>query len=238
MKKTKKNKFHMFSSKSVDKYHFLFYNVKVSHSYGMMLMQKTQEIFYNSVLSDEKLVSMVCDGCPDAFDALATRYVSKIRAIARFYSACGIEAEDLAQEGMIGLFQAVRSYNAGVLSSFGTYARTCIDKRIISAVRTTFRKKRIPKFALIYIDDLALCDSFRSFREDDTNPETAFFQQFDLHLLRQFLSDSLSTFEYGVLLSFLDGNSYDEMAKKLSTTSKAVDNALWRIRRKLRCTVS
>ena len=199
-------------------------------------MQKTKQTNLDPVLSDEQLVQIVQNGSPDAFNVLAARYIKKIRASAFFHRNGGLETEDLMQEGMIGLLLAVRSYDTGFFTSFSTFAGLCINRRILSAVKAALCKKQIPKLSVVSIQDTNISENVMQSTGED--PEAAFFRREDLLFFRKMIFDSLSPLERMVLAGFLNGESYHETAKRLKTSSKAVDNALWRIRRKLRCNVS
>jgi len=188
-----------------------------------------------TVLSDEQLVQMIQNGFSELFGILAARYSAKIRATASFYRECGVETEDLKQEGLIGLFMAVRSYQNENSTSFRTYAWACIDRRMISAVRRALCKKQIPKQFIVSIEDFnTLCDK-KEFSKEKANPESAFFIREDWLNLKKAITDSLSVFEQKVLAAYLIGESYGEIAGHLHSSAKAVDKALSRIRRKLRC---
>ncbi|MDR1892503.1 MAG: sigma-70 family RNA polymerase sigma factor [Oscillospiraceae bacterium] len=195
-------------------------------------MQKTVIPACNSALSDEQLVRLTRIGSPDAFNVLAARYFQTIRACAANYSNCGLETDDLTQEGLIGLLSAVRSYDAGFLASFGTFARLCVSRRMCSFARIALRKKRAPAAQTHSLDFFQAKDEPES--PETTDPEAIFIRKQEREELCRIIGAVLSTFELKVLAGFLLGESYRQIARRLSASEKSVDNALWRVRKKLR----
>ena len=185
---------------------------------------------------DEALVASAQQGDGAAYDILISRYVSFVKSRAFGYRDSGVEPEDLAQEGMIGLMMAIRSYREGLGASFRTYAGLCIDRAIISAVRVTLRAKMIPASSMIPIDGLD--ENGKPFSEQlagwDGDPESALIARDERINLRKRFAGILSDLELDTLMLYLGGCSYEEIARRLDSTPKAVDNALQRVRRKLK----
>ena len=143
-------------------------------------------------------------------------------------SACGLDAEDLAQEGLIGLLNAVRSFDFYGAAAFRTYARTCIVNSIRSAMRSTSRSGAVPARAVLPIDT---ADELSG----NSDPQDIVLGSDEAERLMQYVDKHLSPREQQVLRLYLSGDSYDVIAAKLGLTgSKSVDNALQRIRKKLK----
>ncbi|OJU14445.1 MAG: hypothetical protein BGN88_14430 [Clostridiales bacterium 43-6] len=185
----------------------------------------------NLKLSDEQLAERARCGDNDAFSALVARYVFTVKSRANHYNGSGIDPEDLAQEGTIGLMAAVRSYDKELGTSFRTFAWLCIDRSILSVVKASLRKKQIPKASLVSIDDNDLDNCFFDGKD---NPETLLIENEDIALFELKINELLSPFERKVLRYYLSGKNYSEIADSLNTLPKSVDNALQRVRHKLR----
>lgn len=179
-------------------------------------------------LNDEKLAMLSKNGNHDAFSVLVGRYVFTVRNRASSYSGSGIDFEDLVQEGTIGLMYAVNAFEPEIGTGFYTLARLCIDRKIISAVRSTFRKKQIPQSSLVFLDDF---DSHNLSK--DSNPESVIIEREDLELLYKKIFSKLTDLELEVLKLYLSGYTYEGIASALECSVKSVDNALQRLRRKL-----
>lgn len=151
-----------------------------------------------------------------------------VELIVSKYKDSPLERDDMIQEGMIGLLAAVKSYDSKRGASFKTYASTCIDNSIQSALRKFSRQKDIPKQNVVeYLDEEVPLDSSFDSAED------TFIAQESVSLLTKVLRENLSDFENEVLRLHIVGCSYNEIAKRLSKTPKAIDNALQRVRKKL-----
>lgn len=172
-------------------------------------------------LDDNKLVELARAGDSDAFVELTVRYMSVIKWNAsRFVE---IEQEDLCQEGLLGLLSAVQSYRVEN-ASFRTYAKTCIMNRCISFARKTGRNLSVP-----LDDEISELSS-----KEDTDPEKIFMNREYYRLLRETVFRILSKMERSVLFLYLNGYKYVEIAERISGTEKSVDNAMQRIRKKLK----
>ncbi|MBQ2676088.1 MAG: sigma-70 family RNA polymerase sigma factor [Clostridia bacterium] len=179
--------------------------------------------------TDEELCALSKKGNDDAFSALVGRYIFTVHDRASGYYGSGIDSDDLTQEGMIGLMSAVRCYDKDCGASFRTFAWLCIDRSIISAVRSTLRKKQIPSSSIVSIDDWDEPDL-----NNGSDPEAVLIAKEDMNLLNEKIFNRLTDFELSVLKMYLGGYSYSSIASSLACPVKAVDNALQRLRRKLK----
>lgn len=181
--------------------------------------------------TDAQLAGLVKSSDSNAFVELAARYLSLVKIKAARYRSAMLEADDLCQEGLMGLLNAARSYDPVSGASFRTYAGVCINNRMIMACRTAASKKNLPlkNFVSLSEDDSAI-----GMQDSTANPETVFIDSEDLKLFRQYLEKALSPLEQRVLMLYLGGSSYSEIAAKLGITSKTADNALQRVRLKLK----
>ena len=176
-------------------------------------------------LSDDQLVSLACTENEEAFASLVSRYSAMLHRLSMQYSGTSsLDAEDLAQEGLLGMLSAVRTYTPDNGAAFGTYACTCMRNRMLSAVR---RSQGIPP--LLNDPDEPPASDIAS--ADD--PAALLVRQEELESLRAHLRSALTELEYRVLMRYLGAYSYEEIAASLSISRKAVDNALQRLRRKL-----
>ncbi len=184
--------------------------------------------------SDHQLASLVCQDDPDAFVELTKRYMSLIRAKAAAFHNTVLEADDLYQEGLLGLFSAARTYNPNGTASFRTYAGVCISHRIIAAYRSYFRQKNLPLNSSISLndDDNPMLED--PFAQSVSNPETLLIAQENLQIVNDRIRQRLSKMEQQVLFLYLGGCAYSDIARKMGISTKAVDNAIQRVRRKLR----
>lgn len=192
-----------------------------------------------SGMTDEELVSLAKADDPAAADELYHRYKNVVRGKARPYFLVGADREDLLQEGMIGFFKAVRDYDGAKNSGFRPFAEICIVRQILTAIKQATRLKHAPlnKYESLYSpvydgdSDKQLMDVIGS--SSALDPEELYIKQEFSLAFEQAVNNELTPFERSVLERFLDGKSYAEIAKELERTTKAVDNALQRIRKKL-----
>lgn len=195
------------------------------------------EAFENS--SDESLVELVHAGRSDALDYLIRKYHYFVRMKARSYFLVGADREDIIQEGMIGLYKAIRDFRADKLSSFRAFAELCITRQIITAIKTATRQKHIPLNSSVSLDKPVYEDeSERTLLDMLTGPELddpadLMVHREDFHRLEEEVNNVLSTLERQVLALYLEGRSYQEISDKLDRQVKSIDNALQRIKRKL-----
>ncbi len=196
-----------------------------------------------SVLSDEELIIEYRDGDKPAVDILMVRYKDMVRSLAGSMYIIGGETEDLIQEGMIGLFEAVRDYDSGRDASFRTFAKLCVSRKMYSAIRLSGRKKHMPlnTYISIYNDTeksgdgdngLPLGDTLPADR--DTEPESIILNQEKALEISEAIENELSAFEKSVMDLFMTGMGYAEIARVLGRDEKSTDNALQRIRGKLK----
>lgn len=190
-------------------------------------------------MSDEELVALAKNHDSTASDELYHRYKNTVRGKARPYFLVGADRDDLVQEGMIGLFKAIRDYDSVKNDSFHPFAEMCIVRQILTAIKQATRNKHLPlnKYESLYksvYDDNSekqLVDviGFSS----ALNPEELYIKQEFSIALENALNNSLTEYERNVLDRFLDGKSYSDIAAELDHSVKSVDNALQRIRKKL-----
>lgn len=181
-----------------------------------------------AALSDTELALEIKEGNKSAFDEISKRYRGLISSIARRYSAAGFEHSDFMQEGLIALLNACKAYKEDdKKATFKNFAAVCISNRFFSVLRSTNAKGIIPSDHIVPIEDIEISDL------NKTNPETLIMEQESTRDLQNLIKNKLSRLEQDVLKYYLNGYSYHEIAEKLSVSSKSVDNALVRIRRKI-----
>jgi RNA polymerase sporulation-specific sigma factor len=189
--------------------------------------------------SDEINVGAVHEGNSDALEYLINKYRNFVRAKARSYFLIGADREDIVQEGMIGLYKAIRDFRGDKLASFKAFAELCITRQIITAIKTATRQKHIPLNSYVSLDkpiydedsDRTLLDVICGTRV--TDPEELIINQEEFSGLEDKMSEILSELERRVLMHYLDGRSYQEIAVDLDRHVKSIDNALQRVKRKL-----
>ncbi|SDZ21926.1 RNA polymerase sporulation sigma factor SigH [Tindallia californiensis] len=190
-------------------------------------------------LSDEMVLRSAQNGDLEALEILMNRYKNFVKAKARSYFLVGADREDIVQEGMIGLFKAVRDYCDEKPSSFKVFAELCITRQMITAIKTATRQKHIPLNSYISLNK-PVCehDSDRTLMEmvsgqRITNPEELMISQEELVTIEDIIGEVLSKLEMKVLMLYINGRSYQEIAKDLGRSEKSIDNALQRVKRKL-----
>ena len=176
-----------------------------------------------AALTDEQLVRLAEGEAEDAFGVLVSRCASMIQQQALRLRRVSIDAEDLAQEGFVGLLSAVRTFREGSGASFRTYAAVCIRNRMLSAVRRACSGEHLEKEQEVP----------GGMNGGQADPAQLVVQRENAALLRRRLQETLTDLEYEVLMLFLGAYTYEEIAQRLHLTTKAVDNALQRVRRKL-----
>ncbi len=194
--------------------------------------------YYENML-DEELVITARNGDKEALEYVINKYKNFVRAKARSYFLIGADKEDIVQEGMIGLYKAIRDFKTDKLSSFRAFAELCITRQIITAIKTATRQKHIPLNSYISLNkpiydeesDRTLLDILTSVKI--TNPEELVINQEELSSIELKISEILSDLELEVLSSYLQGKSYQEIAADLDRHVKSIDNALQRVKRKL-----
>lgn len=189
--------------------------------------------------TDEQMVSLAQGGDSVALEYLLGKHKNFVRSKARSYFLIGADHEDIVQEGMIGLFKAIRDYQPERLSSFRAFAELCITRQIITAIKTATRQKHVPLNSYVSLNkpiydeesDRTLMDVIVEGRAQ--NPEELIIGREDLVSIRDRVDQVLSGLEQDVLNAYLDGKSYQEIADKLGRHVKSIDNALQRVKRKL-----
>jgi RNA polymerase sporulation-specific sigma factor len=191
-------------------------------------------------LDDHYLVALAKEGKPDAYDAIVRRYRGFVRLKASSYFLLGGESDDLIQEGLLGLYKAVRDYRTDRESSFRNFAELCITRQIITAVKTATRNKHTPlnQYVSFSQSPAAAGDSDSTLDEVLPGPTAAdpvnqVIATEELESLVTCLSGVLSDLESRVLSLYLDGYSYEVVAERLDCDTKTVDNALQRVKRKV-----
>lgn len=190
-------------------------------------------------ISDEEIVEIFRSGDSGALEHLINKYRNFVRAKARSYFLIGADREDIVQEGMIGLYKAIRDFKGDKLSSFKAFAELCITRQIITAIKTATRQKHIPLNSYVSLDkpiydedsDRTLMDVICGSQVLD--PEELIINQEEFIGLEDKMAEILSDLERKVLMLYLDGRSYQEIAEDLKRHVKSIDNALQRVKRKL-----
>ena len=202
-------------------------------------MQTQDQINGMGYLTDESLAERVSKGNGPAFDELTARYLPLIMAKASACRKVGLESDDLMQEGLLGLLGAAKTYDLAAGASFKTYAGVCIERRLQTACKAAARQKHSPLNHFVPLNDVASKDvdiQFTSTKPVD--PEAFVINREGLERVKRRIEETLSGLEFKVLSLYLSGRTYEEIADGLCITQKVVDNALQRIRKKLRKTVS
>ena len=179
------------------------------------------------------LAQKAARGDPNAEEALVSDYAWLVRACARPYFLAGGDGEDLIQEGMLGLLSAVRTFDPAKGAKFATYAETCVRRRIYSAIRSASGYKHTPLNSYISLESQQLDENNTQSARFLRDPEDFVIARESAREVERLLYGALSRFESGVLELYLEGMSYKDMAVRLEKSSKSVDNAVQRIRKKL-----
>jgi RNA polymerase sporulation-specific sigma factor len=200
----------------------------------------TQQTNPQLELDDHYLVALAKEGRSDAYDAIVRRYRGFVRLKASSYFLLGGEADDLVQEGLLGLYKAVRDYRTDRESSFRNFAELCITRQIITAVKTATRNKHTPLNQYVSFSQTPAAAGDSETTLDEILPGPSVFDPVnqviateELASLVSCLSSVLSDLESRVLSLYLDGHSYEIVAERLECDTKTVDNALQRVKRKV-----
>lgn len=188
---------------------------------------------------DEEVVVEAKAGNIKAQEYLISKYENFVKSKAKSYFLIGADKEDIYQEGMIGLYKAIRDFKPDKLTSFKGFAELCVTRQIITAIKTATRQKHIPLNTYVSLNkpiyeeesDRTLLDVLSGFRISD--PEELVISQEEMEHIEGEISKVLSDLELEVLMSYLDGKSYQEIACDLDRHAKSIDNALQRVKRKL-----
>lgn len=188
---------------------------------------------------DEEVVIEAKKGDNRAQEYIINKYENFVKAKAKSYFLIGADKEDIYQEGMIGLYKAIRDFKPDKLSSFKAFAELCVTRQIITAIKTATRQKHIPLNTYISLNkpiydeesDRTLLDVLSEAKVSD--PEELIISREELNHIQNEIGEVLSDLEMEVLMSYLDGKSYQEIACDLDRHAKSIDNALQRVKRKL-----
>ncbi len=200
-----------------------------------------QEIEYEDYdqMADDELIKFVNTGDAVAQETLIKRYKNFVLAKSRSYFLVGADREDIVQEGMIGLYKAIRDYKIERLASFRAFAELCITRQIITAIKAATRQKHQPLNSYISLNkpiydeesDRTLLDVLKGGKL--LNPEHLFISKETYDLIENQITEMLSELEFDVLQEYLEGKSYQDIADTLDKHVKSIDNALQRVKRKL-----
>lgn len=188
-------------------------------------------------LTDEELIAQLRAGKTEIADYIMEKYKPLVRKKSNAMYLIGGEPEDLIQEGMIGLFKAVRDYNPEKEVSFFTFAEVCISRQLYSALEASNRKKHIPLNTYISFSNQEETDGVNlemMVTEQTISPEQMLIEQEGKREFFDKLEEKLSTMERKVLYLYLEGNNYTQIAELLQKTPKSIDNSLQRIRGKIK----
>jgi RNA polymerase sporulation-specific sigma factor len=196
------------------------------------------QLSYNLAV-DEEIIRDAKSGDAQALEFLINKYKSFVRAKARTYFLIGADREDIIQEGMIGLYKAIRDFRGDKLSSFRAFAELCITRQIITAIKTATRQKHIPLNSYVSLNkpifdeesDRTLLDVISE--ESISDPEEMIINREEFAGIEVKMGEILSGLEWEVLSQYLQGRSYQEIAAELDRHVKSIDNALQRVKRKL-----
>lgn len=189
--------------------------------------------------TDEEIAAEAKDGDALALEHLINKYKNFVKAKARSYFLIGADREDIIQEGMIGLYKAIRDFRGDKLSSFRAFAELCITRQIITAIKTATRQKHIPLNSYVSLNkpiydeesDRTLLDILSGTKI--TDPEELMINREEYNDIEFKMGEILSELELKVLTLYLEGKSYQEIAVELTRHVKSIDNALQRVKRKL-----
>ena len=201
-------------------------------------MENGYGLYASGTMSDEEIVALAQAGDGDAMDFILKKYSAAVKKTANCYFLVGADHDDLVQEGMIGLFKAVRSYSPDKNAAFRSFADLCVTRNILTAIKGATRQKHLPLNSYISLDrpvseddsDLTMMDIVG--RSEAVNPEDIIISREKFIFLGDRIAKLLSKLECQVLLYYLRGESYTDIADRLGKDPKAIDNAIQRIRRK------
>lgn len=203
------------------------------------MSQSNIENLQNNQLADEQLLLKIKNGDGVALDQLINKYKNFVRAKAKTYFLVGADKEDIVQEGMIGLFKAIRDFKDDKLVSFKSFAEICVTRQIITAIKTATRQKHMPLNSYVSLNKPVFEeDGERTLMETinhDTvsDPEMLFISKEELNRIEGKINEILSPLELEVLHFYLQGKSYQQIALVLNKEVKSIDNALQRVKKKI-----
>lgn len=188
--------------------------------------------------SDEEIIDFIHEGDDRAQEYIIDKYKNLVKVRARAYFIMGADKEDIIQEGMIGLYKAIRDFKGIKYSSFYSFAELCVKRQIISAIRSAARQKHMPLNSSLSLnknvyDESDECTYIELFADKLSNPEELFIGQEDKNYIEKRIADDLSSLECRVLSLYLKGKSYYEIASIINKDEKSIDNALQRVKKKI-----
>ena len=190
-------------------------------------------------LSDEELIELSRNGDGSVTEFILEKYRNFVRAKSRTYFLIGADREDIIQEGMIGLYKAIRDYKKDSASSFRSFADLCITRQIITAIKTATRQKHIPLNSYISLNRPAYEEEGENtlletiVEKHRFDPEEIMINKERFRILEEKLVATLSKYESMVLKRYISGHTYTDIAKELGKSEKSIDNALQRIKKKI-----
>lgn len=190
-------------------------------------------------MEDEDIVELASYDNSSALEFIMHKYKNFVRSKARSYFLIGADMDDIIQEGMIGLYKAIRDYDREKLTSFKSFAEICITRQIITAIKSATRQKHIPLNSYVSLNkplfeeesERTLLDMISG--NKTTDPMDLFIGREDMDTMETRIGEILSDLEKEVLLSYIDGKTYQEIAIDLNRHVKSIDNALQRVKKKL-----
>lgn len=192
-----------------------------------------------SNMEDEEVLTYVNAGCRQGMEYLIEKFKPLVRAKARSYFLVGADREDIVQEGMIGLFKAVRDYKPEKQIPFKAFADICITRQVITAVKAATRQKHIPLNSYVSLNKKVFDEDSDKYlievieEASVTNPEELLISKEEICFIESLVIELLSPFEKEVLRKYLSGITYQEIAKQLNKPVKSIDNALQRLKKKI-----
>lgn len=207
------------------------------------MQEQNKNIYYTTDKyqnqTDEEIISQIREGNEQALTYLLNKYKPIVNSKIGKYYIIGAEKEDIMQEGMIGLYKAIKNFDKDKQNSFKTFANICIERQLITAIKTSNRQKHMPLNTCISLntaayenedDSIELIETYDSKTMEDpleTMMKKEYFKEIQLNI-----NNTLSKFEKKVLDRLVKGDSYEVIAKKVNVPVKSIDNAIQRIRRK------
>lgn len=190
-------------------------------------------------MADEDIIDSIRANHPMALDYLINKYKNFVKSKARTYFLIGADRDDIIQEGMIGLFKAIRDYDRSKLASFKSFAEICITRQMITAIKTATRQKHIPLNSYISLNkpvfepesEKTLLDIIEG--TNDHDPQEIFISREEIDYLESQIGELLSELEWRVLRRYVEGKSYQEISEEINRDCKCIDNALQRVKKKL-----
>ncbi len=203
------------------------------------MSQSNIENLQNNQIADEQLLLQIKGGDGVALDQLINKYKNFVRAKAKTYFLVGADKEDIVQEGMIGLFKAIRDFKDDKLVSFKSFAEICVTRQIITAIKTATRQKHMPLNSYVSLNKPVFEDDgertlIETINHDTvSDPEMLFISKEELNRIEGKINEILSPLELEVLHFYLQGKSYQQIAGILNKEVKSIDNALQRVKKKI-----